>query len=549
MNKENKKKIIIGSAISVLLILVAVAYYFNSRSEGETVTPRSSTSTQPVSVANAKPAAKRPMQMAEAKQPSLDSCAKSDEASRKSCVNQYYSSQAFLEEDTRICLKVDDYTLRNQCLYNRLTPLKKPDECRRIADANFRDRCQEDIGMSVQGADYCDKFDDEPSEKQECVDRVTAIEASKRGDIQACAGIKTLEYGFLCEINAMKQKGNVCEEISDVKKRNLCISRVQFSRAKDKADCDKLPDETYRRVCNNILGVSLDDKTPFDSDSDGLNDYRELWISTDPFNPDTDSDGLNDDAEYNVNFTDPIDPDSDDDGLKDGEEVAKGTNPKMPNRPGTVNKVDTDEDGLLNSDEVKWGTNAVNSDTDGDGVMDGAEIGNGTDPLGPGWQQDADRDGLIDADEIFYLTNPLKADTDSDGTKDGEEIKMGKNPLGKGQMDFDLDGLTDADEAKYGTRPGLKDTNSDGIDDSESIRKKVNPTSNDSDGDKLSNSFEIKSKTNPFNKDTDKDGLNDFDEVEKYHSNPLKADTDGDGFTDANEVSKGFNPLSKINKK
>lgn len=546
---DNKKKIIIASSAAVLILSLAALFYF-FRQENAASGPQPVPAIAPKPAATAKtPAAKMPIQMAEARQPSLDNCAKLDEASKRICINQFYSSQAFLGEDTRTCLKVDDYTLRNQCLYNRLTPLRDSGQCQRIADGNFRDRCQEDVGMNVQGADYCDKFDDEPSEKQECVDRVTAIEASKRGDIQACAGIKTLEYGFLCEINVMKNMGNVCEEIADTEKKNRCIARVDFSKAKDKADCDELPDETYRKVCNNVLGVSLDDKTPFDSDGDGLNDYRELWISTDPFDADSDDDGLSDDAEYNTTFTDPIDPDSDDDGFKDGEEAAKGTNPKVPNRPGTVNKVDTDEDGLLNKDEVRWGTNAVNADTDGDGARDGAEIGNGTDPLGPGWQQDTDKDGLIDADEIFYLTDSLNTDTDGDGASDGEEIKAGKNPLGKGLMDFDQDGLSDADEAKHGTKPGLKDTNSDGIADGESIRKRINATSNDQDGDTLSNSFEIKLKTDPFSKDTDKDGLDDFEEVEKHHTDPLKADTDGDGFSDGNEVGKGFDPLSKTSKK
>ncbi len=546
---EKNKKIIIAGSVAVVVLLAWLTYYLASHNAPEgAVVPPAGTSTPPTAVVPLTKPAKVPIQMAEAKQPSLEDCAKLDDKAKQDCVNRFRASQAFLSRDPRKCLEVDDYTLRNQCLYNSLAPLKKADDCERIADKNFRERCEEDIGMTVQGADYCNNFDDEPSEKQECVDRVTAIEASKRGDIQACAGIKTLEYSFLCEINSMRRNGNVCEEIKDMKKKNLCISRVDFSKAKTKDDCDKLPDETYKKVCNNVLGTTLDDKTPFDSDGDGLNDYRELWISTDPFNPDSDGDGLNDNAEYNVNFTDPADPDSDDDGIKDGAEIARGTNPKIPNAL-TANKVDTDEDGLLNKDEVRWGTNAANADTDGDGVMDGTEIGDATDPLGPGWKQDSDKDGLIDADEKFYKTDPLNADSDGDKAKDGSEVKSGSDPLGKGLMDFDQDGLSDGEEAKKGTNPALKDSNGDGISDSESLRRKIDPISDDPDKDGLSNAFEIKIKTDPFSPDSDKDGLNDFDEAEKYHTDPLKRDTDGDGFGDHDEIKKGFNPLSKINKK
>ena len=65
-----------------------------------------------------------------------------------------------------------------------------------------------------------------------------------------------------------------------------------------------------------------------DSDSDGLYDFIEDRLGTDPFNPDTDGDGLLD-GEEDINHngvvddgeTDPNDPDTDGDGIIDGSEA------------------------------------------------------------------------------------------------------------------------------------------------------------------------------------------------------------------------------------
>ena len=87
---------------------------------------------------------------------------------------------------------------------------------------------------------------------------------------------------------------------------------------------------------------------------------------------DNDSDGLTDFDEISLG-TDPNDPDSDDDGLNDGEEVnTQGTNP---------NDFDTDNDGLSDGDEVNiHSTNPLLFDSDDDGFSDGEEITAGTDP-------------------------------------------------------------------------------------------------------------------------------------------------------------------------
>jgi hypothetical protein len=71
---------------------------------------------------------------------------------------------------------------------------------------------------------------------------------------------------------------------------------------------------------------------PFlDSDGDGLPDWFELLIGTNPNNPDTDGDGLTDFEEVFIYHTDPLNPDTDGDGFSDGLEVLFGSNPLDPN--------------------------------------------------------------------------------------------------------------------------------------------------------------------------------------------------------------------------
>ncbi len=91
-----------------------------------------------------------------------------------------------------------------------------------------------------------------------------------------------------------------------------------------------------------------------DSDGDGLPDWYELEIGTDPYNPDTDGDGLTDGEEVLIYGTDPLNPDTDFDMLSDGAEIHI------------------------------YGTDPLNPDTDGGGVSDGHEvIEDGTNPLDP----------------------------------------------------------------------------------------------------------------------------------------------------------------------
>ena len=121
-----------------------------------------------------------------------------------------------------------------------------------------------------------------------------------------------------------------------------------------------------------------------DQDLDGLPDYIEDQIGTDPLKADTDEDGLTDYVEIMIGY-DPTNPDTDGNGITDGNE-------------------DCDNDGLSNLQEISFETNMVMDDTDGDYLSDGDEVN-------------------------VYNTNPLVPDSDDDGINDGDEVAIGKNPL------------------------------------------------------------------------------------------------------------------------
>jgi hypothetical protein len=137
-----------------------------------------------------------------------------------------------------------------------------------------------------------------------------------------------------------------------------------------------------------------------------------------PGAPDQPGDGLDSDCD---GYEGPS-PDTDGDGLTDFEEELLGTDPQM---------YDTDGDALSDAQELELGTDPLREDTDGDGVLDGEESPGDTDgdglrdPLDP----DDDGDGLPTAEETE--TDPLDPDSDDDGVTDGADLSpldAGKGP-------------------------------------------------------------------------------------------------------------------------
>lgn len=112
-------------------------------------------------------------------------------------------------------------------------------------------------------------------------------------------------------------------------------------------DQDQLPDGYEVKTLNsdptnaNSLDVTQNDGA-YDSDKDGLSNYEEYTLGTDPLTADSDHDGLSDGDEVNTYGTDPLKSDTDGDDLSDGDEIALGLNPLV---------VDTDGDGIPDNEE------------------------------------------------------------------------------------------------------------------------------------------------------------------------------------------------------
>ena len=139
-----------------------------------------------------------------------------------------------------------------------------------------------------------------------------------------------------------------------------------------------------------------------DADGDGLFKWEELFLGTDPQNPDTDYDGFSDgeecteiDSDPNYPY-DPSPPTSSLNGESKCAEIIAASrarqwakfeaNPGMTGGLGSTlySLTDADHDGISQVDERHLGTKANNADTDGDGFSDGEEcIELDTDPLDP----------------------------------------------------------------------------------------------------------------------------------------------------------------------
>jgi hypothetical protein len=111
-----------------------------------------------------------------------------------------------------------------------------------------------------------------------------------------------------------------------------------------------------------------------DADQDGLVNWYEALLGTDPNSTDTDGDGLSDPQEL-AHHTNPLVADSDSDGLNDGWEVTHNLNPLLDD-----SQADPDDDGLINLEEAQYGSNPAVADSDSDGATDAQEVAEGTDP-------------------------------------------------------------------------------------------------------------------------------------------------------------------------
>ena len=148
-----------------------------------------------------------------------------------------------------------------------------------------------------------------------------------------------------------------------------------------------------------------------DFDSDGMPDFWEDENFLDKNDAsdatkDPDGDGLTNFQEYELG-TNPLVTDSDGDNMPDKWEVDYEFDPTDASNRG----LDPDEDGLLNFQEYSEGTNPRSNDTDSDSMPDKWEIENELNPTDAiDRNEDPDGDGLFNFEEYQQGTDPNVAD-------------------------------------------------------------------------------------------------------------------------------------------
>jgi hypothetical protein len=138
----------------------------------------------------------------------------------------------------------------------------------------------------------------------------------------------------------------------------------------------------------------------------GIRDSGEVWLETDPNNPDTDADGLSDGYGEDKDLNSVITGDTNNDRVWQTGEVWSETDPL---------KADTDGDGLPDGWEVRYGLNPLDNGTV---AFDGST----TDPRN-GASGDPDNDGLTNLQELLAGTDPTV--DNSIVLQPGEEIIIG----------------------------------------------------------------------------------------------------------------------------
>lgn len=209
-------------------------------------------------------------------------------------------------------------------------------------------------------------------------------------------------------VHSLKQTND-----KDAQDRVVDVEKTNDDKPNDSAEQDKVKDPVQPDT-EGTEGDKLSEDIDYlkDTDNDGLSDYLEQKLGTDPTNPDTDDDGLPDGYECFTLGTDPLKKDSDSNGVNDGDEDFDGdglSNLQEYSLNGNPFMVDTDSDGLDDYQEYTLGTRLDERDTDSDGIPDGKEIELDLDPLNP----DSNANGMLDGDEIFEITK-MPADNQVD---------------------------------------------------------------------------------------------------------------------------------------
>jgi hypothetical protein len=278
--------------------------------------------------------------------PSEESCLKLKDAAQISfCMDKVIAAQAINDRDITKCANIKNNSLRNDCNHFMARNLADEKICDVVEEG--RGSCLSDVSIAKKDPSICDLLDeDEKYELQECKDRTMAFILAEDGNKETlgkCTELKTLEYSKLCLENSYANKfDGDCSQVPEAY-RNYClaISIIQGGKNTKIEDCAKIsldnPQETlnYQEFCNKVVQLGFFAAIGVDSDNDGISDGNELFMNTDPYNPDTDGDGLSDGEEWIIYETDPQSKDTDGDGIDDYQEV-------MNNAAGAGEKPDKD---------------------------------------------------------------------------------------------------------------------------------------------------------------------------------------------------------------
>ncbi|NND54027.1 MAG: hypothetical protein HKN56_03525 [Gammaproteobacteria bacterium] len=312
-----------------------------------------------------------------------------------------------------------------------------------------------------------------------------------------------------------------------------------------------------------------------DSDADGVTDGDEVNLyGSDPLDTDSDDDQMPDGYEVsnglNPANADDADADLDLDGVSNYGEFVLGTDPADPEStpPFTDNYQESFEAGAI---PPNW---VVPSYAEAGFVPTDVVARDGvwsleSEQISPSGQQAAIQFPLVHRDTELQFDVYLNAQNSSfvsefrfyiDDELVWSPLDMPRgwlrspvfeidNGLHEYRFEFDLNnnfgcGCVRIDNIRFTTL----DADGDLIRDDWELANGLDPSDPtdaalDPDADGLSNIEEFEAGTNPFSADTDSDGLADGDEIDVFGTDALNSDTDGDDMSDGYEAGNGLDPL------
>ncbi len=175
-------------------------------------------------------------------------------------------------------------------------------------------------------------------------------------------------------------KPSTPKQLSTIKKPVKLANKSRLKPSEKIAK--KLNKKPNKKINHKVIVKKLSKNTDknLDSDNDGLLDYQEIVLGTNPLKRDSDGDGVSDAIEIGIDITSP--QDSDHDTIIDA----------LDN--------DDDNDGILTKNEdVNNDSTPINDDTDNDGVpnyLDANDDGDTKLTRDEGATKDTDNDGILD---------------------------------------------------------------------------------------------------------------------------------------------------------